>query len=75
MRKRCSAVTSASSSCPPSDSRGAFELQYAKYAFEQLEALAKKDSYHVIVLTSTVIPGDSSWLASRLGDHLRQRVR
>ena len=42
----------------PSDSRGAFELQYAKYAFEQLgKALAKKDSYHVIVLTSTVIPG------------------
>ena len=42
----------------PSDSRGAFELQYAKYAFEQLgKALAKKDSYHVIVLTSTVLPG------------------
>jgi UDPglucose 6-dehydrogenase len=42
----------------PSDSRGAFELQYAKYAFEQLgKALAKKDSYHVIALTSTVIPG------------------
>ena len=42
----------------PSDSRGAFELQYAKYAFEKLgKALAKKDSYHVIVLTSTVIPG------------------
>ncbi len=42
----------------PSDSRGAFELQYARYAFEQLgKALAKKDSYHVFVLTSTVIPG------------------
>ncbi len=42
----------------PSDRRGAFELQYAKYAFEQLgKALAKKDSYHVIVLTSTVLPG------------------
>ena len=42
----------------PSDSRGAFELQYAKYTFEKLgKALAKKDSYHVIVLTSTVIPG------------------
>ncbi len=42
----------------PSDSRGAFELQYAKYAFEQLgKALAKKDGYHVIVLTSTVLPG------------------
>jgi UDPglucose 6-dehydrogenase len=42
----------------PSDSRGAFELQYARYAFEKLgKALAKKDGYHVIVLTSTVIPG------------------
>jgi UDPglucose 6-dehydrogenase len=42
----------------PSDNRGAFELQYARYAFEQLgKALAKKDSYHVVVLTSTVIPG------------------
>ena len=42
----------------PSDRRGAFELQYAKYAFEQLgKALAKKSSYHVIVLTSTVLPG------------------
>src|SRR3954449_3775416 len=42
----------------PSDSRGAFELQYAKFAFEQLgKALAKKESYHVIVLTSTVLPG------------------
>src|SRR6476660_512578 len=44
----------------PSDRRGVFELQYAKYAFEQLgKALAKKDSYHVIVLTSTVLPGAS----------------
>jgi UDPglucose 6-dehydrogenase len=42
----------------PSDRRGAFELQYARYAFEQLgKALAKKNSYHVVVLTSTVIPG------------------
>lgn len=42
----------------PSDSRGAFELQYAKFAFELLgKALAKKDGYHVIVLTSTVLPG------------------
>jgi len=42
----------------PSDSRGAFELQYAKYAFEQVgKALAKKDRYHVVALTSTVIPG------------------
>lgn len=42
----------------PSDSRGAFELQYARFAFELLgKALAKKEGYHVIVLTSTVLPG------------------
>ena len=42
----------------PSDRRGAFELQYAKYAFKTIgEALAKKEGYHVVVLTSTVLPG------------------
>ena len=42
----------------PSDDRGAFELQYAQYAFRALgKALAKKEGYHVIVLTSTVLPG------------------
>lgn len=42
----------------PSDQRGAFSLQYAKFAFKALgRALKKKDGYHVIVLTSTVLPG------------------
>jgi len=42
----------------PSDHRGAFSLQYAKYAFKSLgQALKKKDGYHVIVMTSTVLPG------------------
>lgn len=42
----------------PSDKRGAFELQYAKYAFKSIgQALSKKDGYHVVVLTSTVLPG------------------
>ena len=42
----------------PSDKRGAFELQYAKYAFRAIgQSLAKKDGYHVVVLTSTVLPG------------------
>ncbi|GAB1489328.1 UDP-glucose/GDP-mannose dehydrogenase family protein [Opitutaceae bacterium] len=42
----------------PSDERGAFTLQYAKYAFKSLgQALRKKNGYHVIVLTSTVLPG------------------
>jgi len=47
----------------PSDHRGAFELQYAKFAFKGIgQALAKKEGYHVVVLTSTVLPG-----ATRLG--------
>jgi UDPglucose 6-dehydrogenase len=42
----------------PSDKRGAFELQYAKYAFKAIgRGLAKKQGYHVVVLTSTVLPG------------------
>jgi UDPglucose 6-dehydrogenase len=42
----------------PSDERGAFTLQYAVYAFKALgQALKKKNGYHVIVLTSTVLPG------------------
>ncbi|MBA4135792.1 MAG: UDP-glucose/GDP-mannose dehydrogenase family protein [Opitutus sp.] len=42
----------------PSDERGAFSLQYARYAFKSLgQALKKKNRYHVIVLTSTVLPG------------------
>ncbi|GAB5560373.1 MAG: UDP-glucose/GDP-mannose dehydrogenase family protein [Synoicihabitans sp.] len=42
----------------PSDERGAFTLQYASYAFKALgQALKQKQGYHVIVLTSTVLPG------------------
>ena len=42
----------------PSDERGAFTLQYARFAFKALgQALKKKSAYHVIVLTSTVLPG------------------
>lgn len=42
----------------PSDERGAFTLQYARFAFKALgQALRKKPGYHVIVLTSTVLPG------------------
>jgi UDPglucose 6-dehydrogenase len=42
----------------PSDERGAFSIQYAASAFKEIgKALKKKDGYHVIVLTSTVLPG------------------
>jgi len=44
----------------PSDERGAFALDYAKKAFAELgRALAVKDGYHVIVMTSTVLPGST----------------
>jgi UDPglucose 6-dehydrogenase len=42
----------------PSDNSGAFSLRYAKAAFKELgQALKNKNGYHVIVLTSTVLPG------------------
>jgi UDPglucose 6-dehydrogenase len=42
----------------PSDERGAFSLQYAAWAFQQIgRALAEKREYHNVVLTSTVLPG------------------
>jgi UDPglucose 6-dehydrogenase len=44
----------------PSDERGAFSLQYAAWAFKEIgKALAKKNGYHNIVLTSTVLPGST----------------
>lgn len=46
----------------PSDERGAFSLQYAKWAFQEIgRALAKKKSYHNVVLTSTVLPGSTRY--------------
>lgn len=42
----------------PSDESGAFSLQYAAWAFGEIgEALREKKGYHVVVLTSTVLPG------------------
>ena len=42
----------------PSDDAGAFSLQYAEWAFSQIgKALRKKSTYHLVVLTSTVLPG------------------
>lgn len=46
----------------PSDDRGAFSIQYAAYAFRALgKALKEKEGYHVIVLTSTVLPGSTRY--------------
>jgi UDPglucose 6-dehydrogenase len=42
----------------PSDERGAFSLQYAQWAFEEIgKAIGRKSGYHNVVLTSTVLPG------------------
>lgn len=44
----------------PSDDKGAFSLQYAKWAFKEIgKALGKKKEYHNVVLTSTVLPGST----------------
>ena len=44
----------------PSDERGAFSLQYAEWAFKEIgRGLAKKSTYHNVVLTSTVLPGST----------------
>jgi UDPglucose 6-dehydrogenase len=44
----------------PSDERGAFSLQYAEWAFKEIgKALAKKSTYHNVILTSTVLPGST----------------
>jgi UDPglucose 6-dehydrogenase len=44
----------------PSQEDGAFSLRYALPACESVgSALAKKGSYHVVVVTSTVMPGDT----------------
>jgi len=44
----------------PSDGRGAFSLRYTAQAFREIGlSLARKDGYHVIVLTSTVLPGST----------------
>jgi UDPglucose 6-dehydrogenase len=46
----------------PSDERGAFSIQYAAYAFEAIgKALAKRNGYHTVVLTSTVLPGSTRY--------------
>lgn len=42
----------------PSDPRGGFSLQYAKWAFQEMgKGLRDKDRYTLIVMTSTVLPG------------------
>ena len=44
----------------PSDSDGRFSLRYVSDACEKIgRALRKKSSWHLVVITSTVMPGDT----------------
>jgi len=44
----------------PSDKEGRFSVEYALSAAKDIgEGLKNKDSYHVVVMTSTVMPGDT----------------
>ena len=44
----------------PSDHTGMFSLPYAIYAFREIgRGLARKEGYHLVVLTSTVMPGST----------------
>jgi UDPglucose 6-dehydrogenase len=46
----------------PSDAVGAFSLEYARAAFREIgQALATKRDYHLVVLTSTVLPGSTRY--------------
>ena len=46
----------------PSDSRGAFTLRYAVHAFREMgKALKQKQGYHLVVMTSTVLPGSTRY--------------
>jgi UDPglucose 6-dehydrogenase len=46
----------------PSDPDGAFSLRYAREAFSSIgKALARKSSYHLVVMTSTVLPGGTDY--------------
>ncbi len=44
----------------PSDERGSFTLRYAIHAFREIgRALKTKSGYHLLVMTSTVLPGST----------------
>jgi UDPglucose 6-dehydrogenase len=46
----------------PSDERGGFVISYAEEAFRKIgQALANKTDYHLVVLTSTVLPGSTRY--------------
>jgi UDPglucose 6-dehydrogenase len=46
----------------PNSKKGAFSLQYAGRAFKEIgSAIAEKKTYHLVVLTSTLLPGSTRY--------------
>ena len=46
----------------PSTPEGTFDITYAQRAFRSIgESLKKKAAHHTVVLTSTVLPGDTTY--------------
>ncbi len=59
----------------PSVEDGSFSTEYVEIAaLEIAEALRKKESYHVIVITSTVLPGDTARIAGRIAERSGKRL-
>lgn len=53
----------------PSIGDGSFSTLYIEEAVSEIaDALSKKDSYHVFVITSTVLPGDTARIAGMLAE-------
>jgi UDPglucose 6-dehydrogenase len=59
----------------PTDEQGGFSLKYVMQAAERIgHALREKTDFHLVVLTSTVLPGSSDqWVRPILETHSRKR--
>jgi UDPglucose 6-dehydrogenase len=59
----------------PSDECGAFSISYAEEAFREIgRSLARKTNYHLVVLTSTVLPGATRYGLVPLIEHASGKV-
>ena len=51
----------------PSNENGAFSLEYVRTAMEQIaRSIREKSTYHLVVLTSTVLPGSTEYFVKPL---------
>lgn len=59
----------------PSVEDGSFSTEYVEVAaLDIARALKKKDSYHVIVITSTVLPGDTACIADMIAEESGKKL-